>query len=98
MIEMYHTVGRHRRLTSGAIPSSSANGPLPILSKAKVWKTVDEAVSELQKMPRRELIRLYLECRSDETFDVFNAARESISYDGYLLDNGPLVSNMQTAI
>lgn len=93
MLEMYNTVGRHQRLTSVAISSSSAAS---ILTEAKTWISVDEAVLELRKMPRRELIQLYLECRSDEAFGVFNAARENISYDGYLLDNGPvLVSNLQ---
>jgi hypothetical protein len=85
MVEMYHAVGQHHR-RSAPVEGLSP----PILSKLQKWKSVDDSVTELQKMSRREIIQLYLECDSGDTSALFNTKKENI-YDGYLLDNGPIL-------
>jgi hypothetical protein len=99
MVEMYQTSRQHHQ---GLAPStqSSANhdegmsrGSISLAAKAKQWKSVSEGLSELRKMPRRELIQLFLQCENPDSLALFNhdANNQNVAYDGYLLDNGPIL-------
>lgn len=81
-VKEYH---RHRPTNSNTFQPCSTN--------TKHWKSVDEGLSELQKMSRRQLIQLFLECKSQETmsFNSGDASEETVVYDGYLLNNGPVL-------
>ena len=90
--EMYQTVGKHQRLSSASAAASNASrAPSSVLAESKDWKSVEEGLTQLQRMSRRELIELYLNCDSDDTLKLFNNAKQSKVYDGYLLDNGPVL-------
>jgi hypothetical protein len=86
MAEMYSMAGKYQRRSA-----TPMQPPSMALSKAKEWKSIDEGLAELQCMKRRDLIQLYLECDSGDTVAMFNNAMKRRSYDGYLLDNGPVL-------
>lgn len=89
MAEMYCMAGKYQRLSSTALQPTSS-----FLSKTKEWKSVDEGLAELQGMKRRDLIQLYFECDSDDTIAMLSNVVKRKSYDGYLLDNGPVLVSM----
>jgi hypothetical protein len=74
------------------------------------WKTMDDAAMELSSMKKRELVRLFLHC--DPPSNLLNLAfcnsgiKESegkvnddwAGYDGYLLDNGPILTHVTNFI
>jgi hypothetical protein len=70
------------------------------------WKTTDEAVMELSSMKKRELLQLFLHCDPPSTvhnlaFGTDNRQGEKevvndglAGYDGYLLNNGPILTRV----
>jgi len=83
MVEMYHAVWKHKSVTETPKPS--------MVTKRSEWKSPDDALLNLQKMSRRELIQLYLECDKGDTAAFFGGNSKRKAYDGYLLDNGPVL-------
>jgi len=67
-----------------------------VVSKRNKWKTTDEAVHELSNMKKKELVDLYLQCEPpDLSSDIayYNDKKGyQYQYDGYLLDNGPILT------
>ncbi|KAL3805740.1 hypothetical protein ACHAW5_003820 [Stephanodiscus triporus] len=90
-----------RRLDSW--PQSSPPAP-----PKKSWKSTDEAVAGLSGMNRKELVELFLRC--DPPSDARELAFEDDGdereeggggcwvYDGYLLDNGPILTRVTNFI
>lgn len=71
--------------------------PSDMITKAANWKSIDEALHELQTMNRRDLISLYLDCEHPDINDVAVTHRSEQAndddwvYDGYLLSNGSVL-------
>lgn len=87
MYETYTLVRNH-----GNHPSlSSPFMPTP-------WKSPEEVLEGLSRMKKRELLELFLRCDAPSVDDhlVFSGDDDgeeggSWRYDGYLLDNGPIL-------
>ena len=63
-------------------------------TSAASWKTIDEAIHELQTMSRRDLVSLYLDCEHPQIDDLavtLEQTDENWVYDGYLLSNGRIL-------
>ena len=66
---------------------------------------MDEAAMELSSMKKRELVRLFLHCERNLAF-CNSGIKESegkvnddwAGYDGYLLDNGPILTHVTNFI
>ena len=93
MAETYRAAMQHHDIFSGSARTTSTANAVPnVTNKVKKWKSIDEGLEELRKMSRRELIQLYLELECDDcTLKPFSDAKRDKSYDGYLLDNGPVL-------
>jgi len=67
-----------------------------VVLKRNKWKTTDEAVNGLSNMKKKELVELYLQCEPpDLSSDISyynNKKGCQYQYDGYLLDNGPVLT------
>ena len=59
------------------------------------WESLDEAIDELQTMKRKALISLFLDCEHPDINDLAAVSQQTNGngwvYDGYLLDNGPIL-------
>ena len=87
MYETYAIVKQHKRQLQISSPSSSC------------WETIDEAVNGLSNMKKKELIELFIHCNPPDldTDLVCYHQGGGWVYEGYLLDNGPiLVSEPKT--
>ena len=66
-----------------------------VTMRAANWKSIDEAVHELQKMSRRDLISLYLDCEHPNVNNLAVTSEQTkdnwVYYDGHLLSNGPIL-------
>jgi len=82
--------GYPQQLQSTSIPD--------VVSKRNKWKTTDEAVNGLSNMKKKELVELYLQCEPpDLSSDISyynNKKGYQYQYDGYLLDNGPVLTSV----
>ena len=82
MYETYALVQQYRQPLS--LPSSS--------SLAKTWKSTDEALEGLRKMKKKDLVELFLHCEPPAKSELaFSDGEQDWRYDGYLLDNGPIL-------
>ena len=63
-----------------------------VVSKRNKWKTTDEAVNGLSNMKKKELIELYLQCEPPDLPSDISYYNDKYQYDGYLLDNGPVLT------
>lgn len=65
-----------------------------MVTRAASWKSIDEAIHELQTMSRRDLVSLYLDCEHPQIDDLavtIEQTDENWVYDGYLLSNGRIL-------
>jgi len=92
MYEMF-TLARHHNKNSSPVASDQ-------IRRAANWRSIDEAINELQTMKRKDLISLYLDCEHPDVNDLaVTCCRETNHgtmdddwvYDGYLLSNGPIL-------
>ena len=95
MYETYAIVKQHtRQLQLSSSSSSSSPQLIPeVVSKSRCWKTIDEAVNGLSNMKKKELVELFLHCNNpdlDTELVCYHQGGGWI-YDGYLLDNGPIL-------
>jgi len=67
-----------------------------LLNMLNDWKSINEATSKLKKMTRSELIELYLGC--DAPGEEFQLKDGAWKCDGYLLENGPILSHVTNFI
>lgn len=92
MYEMFTLARRHNRKQSPQI-SSPLNSDM--MSQAASWKSLDEAIGELRTMKRKDLISLFLDCEHPDVNDLAVTSQQTNEddwvYDGYLLDNGPIL-------
>ena len=87
MYETYAIVKQHRQQLPRRLTSAVG------VTKAKTWRSIDEAVEGLENMNKRDLVELFLHCDAPEISDLsFSDGNQDWRYDGTLLDNGPLVS------
>lgn len=99
MFEMYQTLQQHHQCLAPSTQSSATHdegmsrASISLAAKARKWKSVSEGLTELRKMPRRELIQLFLQCENTESLALFNhdTNQQHAVYDGYLLNNGPIL-------
>jgi len=101
MYETYALVQHHRHpsphsssSSAAALSSSSlASSPPAVVSKAKAWRTIDDALEGLENMKKKDLVELFLHCNSPSISDLaFGDGEQEMRYDGYLLDNGPILT------
>lgn len=89
---MFTLARRHNRKRSLQI-SSPLNSDM--MSQAASWKSLDEAIDELRTMKRKDLISLFLDCENPDINDLAVTSQQTNEddwvYDGYLLDNGPIL-------
>ena len=89
---MFTLARRHNRKRSLQI-SSPLNSDM--MSQAASWKSLDEAIDELRTMKRKDLISLFLDCEHPDINDLAVVSQQTTGndcvYDGYLLDNGPIL-------
>ena len=83
MYDTYSLVQQGRRPTPR---TSSSPSPSPDLA----WASAEEAVAGLATMTRRELVALFLRCAPPAPSELANGDAAG-SYDGRLLDNGPVL-------
>lgn len=100
MYETYAIVKQHKRQLQISSPSpSSPQLKSEVVSKSRCWETIDEAVNGLSNMKKKELIELFIHCNPpdlDKDLVCYHLGGGWV-YDGYLLDNGPiLVSEPKT--
>ena len=92
MYETYAIVKQHTRQLQ--LSSSSSSPQLPeVVSKSRCWKTIDEAINGLSNMKKKELVELFLNCNHpdlDTELVCYHQGGGWI-YDGYSLDNGPIL-------
>jgi len=92
MYEMFALARRHNRKQSPQI-SSPLNSDM--MSQAASWESLDEAIEELRTMKRKDLISLFLDCEHPGINDLAVTSEKTNEddwvYDGYLLDNGPIL-------
>eukprot|EP00804_Cyclotella_cryptica_P001960 CCRYP_007385-RA/>CCRYP_007385-RA protein AED:0.01 eAED:0.01 QI:41/1/1/1/1/1/2/2078/257 len=105
MIEMYQTLQQHHQRLPPSSQSATHNermsrASVSLPTNAKQWKSVSECLTELREMPRRELIELFLQCENPKSLAFFhrNANKQNMVYDGYLLDNGPILTHVTNFI
>ncbi|KAL7476485.1 hypothetical protein ACHAW6_002341 [Cyclotella cf. meneghiniana] len=106
MFEMYQTLQQHHQCLAPSTQSSATHdegmsrASISLAAKARKWKSVSEGLTELRKMPRRELIQLFLQCENTESLELFNhdANQQNAVYDGYLLNNGPILTHVTNFI
>lgn len=95
MAQTYFAVKQHHNNISVSTRKSSAANTaqsIYVADRMKKWKSVDEGLDELRRMSRRELVELYLELESVNcTLKMFRNAKRDTRFDGYLLDNGPIL-------
>jgi hypothetical protein len=93
MYEMFALARRHNRKQSPQISSPLLNSDM--MSQAASWESLDEAIDELQTMKRKDLITLFLDCEHPDINDLAVTSEKTNEddwvYDGYLLDNGPIL-------
>lgn len=106
MYETYSLVQHHRQplqLSSSALSSSSsassssslstASSTSAVVSKANTWRTIDEALEGLENMNKKDLVELFLHCDPPAISDLaFSDGDQEMKYDGYLLDNGQILT------
>ena len=89
---MFTLARRHNRKRSPQI-SSPLNSDM--MSQAVSWESLDEAIDELRTMKRKDLISLFLDCEHPDINDLAVTSEKTNEddwvYDGYLLDNGPIL-------
>ena len=98
MYETYAIVKQHKRQLHISSPSSPQLKS-QVVSKSRCWETIDEAVNGLSNMKKKELIELFIHCNPPDldTDLVCYHQGGGWVYEGYLLDNGPiLVSEPKT--
>ena len=86
---MYETISIARNHNNNKLLSSP-----DMTKRAASWKSIDEAIHELQTMSRRDLVSLYLDCEHPQIDDLvvtLEEADENWVYDGYLLSNGRIL-------
>mmetsp|Transcript_928 Transcript_928/g.2160 ORF Transcript_928/g.2160 Transcript_928/m.2160 type:complete len:261 (+) Transcript_928:40-822(+) len=97
--EMHSTVSQHqlhqRQLEGSRSTStiSSASMTSQILERTRQWKTTVDARIGLQNMSRQDLIQLFLQCETPSLDEL-----SGYTCDGYLLDNGPILSHVTSFI
>ena len=91
MYETYALVQQHSRWLS--LPASSP----PAVSQT--WKSTDETGEGLSKMKRQELLELFLRYDCPLVSDVLfsDDSAHEWDYDGYILDNGPILVSITKA-
>ncbi|KAL7548505.1 hypothetical protein ACHAWF_011797 [Thalassiosira exigua] len=66
------------------------------VSEATAWKSADECLEGLLKMSRKDLVDLFLHCEAPDVRDLAFIdgvdADQHWEYDGFLLDNGPILT------
>ena len=91
MLNMYETFSLAQNHNNNKLLSSSPD----VTTRAASWKSIDEAMHELQTMSRRDLVALYLDCEQPNINDDLTATSEQTEenwvYDGYLLSNGRIL-------
>eukprot|EP00984_Skeletonema_dohrnii_P006691 scaffold2380_cov109-Skeletonema_dohrnii-CCMP3373.AAC.3 len=91
MSNMYEMFSLANTNNSFALPTPV---PSDVATRAANWKSIDEAVHELQTMSRRDLISLYLNCEHPDINELAatnEQTKDNWVYDGYLLSNGPIL-------
>jgi hypothetical protein len=89
---MYTLVRYHnKKLLLPPTPAASDD----MTTRAANWKSIDEAIHQLNTMNRGDLISLYLDCEHPNVNDLAvtcnQAGEDNWVYDGYLLSNGPIL-------
>lgn len=96
---MFALARRHNRKQSPQI-SSPLNSDM--MSQAASWESLDEAIEELRTMKRKDLISLFLDCEHPGINDLAVTSEKTNEddwvYDGYLLDNGPILTTITNFI
>lgn len=90
MLNMYETFSLAQNHNNNKLLSSSPD----VTTRAASWKSIDEAMHELQTMSRRDLVALYLDCEQpniDDLTATSEQTEENWVYDGYLLSNGRIL-------
>ena len=88
--ETYSLVRQRRRQLQQTPPESPSHPPS--VAQTEGWASADEAVEGLSRMKKRDLVELFMHCDSPETSGLaFCDEGEGWRYDGYLLDNGPIL-------
>lgn len=97
--ETYSLVQMHQQnqLLMPSPPSSLSEVVAPSSSIiSSKWKTIDEAVHDLSNMKKRDLVELFLHCDAPDIMSDIrfcsNDDGKNWRYDGYLLDNGPILT------
>jgi len=74
-------------------------GSLQLQSSLPCWKTSDDVVADLKGMRRSELLEMFLRCEPPSLSDLAFSEEDDDAagdggwrYDGYLLDNGPILT------
>mmetsp|Transcript_4997 Transcript_4997/g.8541 ORF Transcript_4997/g.8541 Transcript_4997/m.8541 type:complete len:234 (-) Transcript_4997:287-988(-) len=84
MLNMYETFSLAQNHNNNKLLSSSPD----VTTRAASWKSIDEAMHELQTMSRRDLVALYLDCEQpniDDLTATSEQTEENWVYDGFLL-------------
>lgn len=107
MYETYSLVQHHKkRLMSSPSTLSAASkrralppsSPSSAASKYQTWTTIDEALVGLKNMKKRDLLDVFLHCDPPAISDLGISSDDDdegeggTRYDGYLLDNGPILT------